>query len=311
MNADPVSDLAKQWSNLLLENGRSTHTGRRYLQAIDRFITWFDQHRQASFLATELSFGDLQAYAADLQETASPNTVNVHISALRSFCNWLTEENLIDHNPALRLKRLCKVQPLAPKVLKPSHIEALLQKAQQTRHAARDYAILQVLAQTGIRISECSALQLGNLQVSEQQSWITVHRPRGKPSRRVALNPFVRRALIDYLALLWKVEATPKKIASELTRRPANEPLWYSQKGGALSKRTISELLEKLVAACSQQNLTPSHTTAHNFRHTFARNYFQEHPGDLMGLADQLGHSSLESTRIYFQTWSDDARQGI
>lgn len=311
MNADPVSDLAKQWSNLLLENGRSTHTGRRYLQAVDRFITWFKQHRQASFLATELSFSDLQAYTAHLQKCASPNTVNLHISALRSFCNWLTEENIIDSNPAWRLKRIDSAQPLAPKVLKPSHVDALLQKAQLTRHAARNYAVIQVMVQTGLRINECSALQLGDLQISEQESWITVCPASSKSSRRLALNSAARCALVDYLALLWSVEASPKKIASELGRRSANEPLWYSQKGGALSSRTISELLEKLVAACSQQDLAPRHTTPHSLRHAFARNYLENHPGDLIGLAEKLGHSSLESTRIYFQTWSDDARQAI
>ena len=51
----------------------------------------------------------------------------------------------------------------------------------------------------------------------------------------------------------------------------------------------------------SARGLVPTATSAHTLRHTFARNYLAEHPGDLVGLAALLGHTSLETTRIYSQ----------
>ena len=47
--------------------------------------------------------------------------------------------------------------------------------------------------------------------------------------------------------------------------------------------------------------VVPAQTSAHTLRHTFARNYLAEHPGDIVGLASLLGHTSLDTTRIYSQ----------
>jgi integrase/recombinase XerC len=47
--------------------------------------------------------------------------------------------------------------------------------------------------------------------------------------------------------------------------------------------------------------LVPVETSAHTLRHTFARNYLAQYPGDLVGLATLLGHSSLDTTKLYSQ----------
>lgn len=70
------------------------------------------------------------------------------------------------------------------------------------------------------------------------------------------------------------------------------------QPEGALSTRNISEMVEGLVADCASRGLVPAETTPHTLRHTFATDYLKDHPGDLVGLAALLGHSSLETTRI-------------
>jgi integrase/recombinase XerC len=49
------------------------------------------------------------------------------------------------------------------------------------------------------------------------------------------------------------------------------------------------------------RGLVPPTASAHTLRHTFAHNYLAEHPGDIVGLAALLGHSSLDTTRIYSQ----------
>ena len=109
----------------------------------------------------------------------------------------------------------------------------------------------------------------------------------------------------------WGVESTVKAVAAVLTQQRAADPLWQSQKGGALSSRTISEVVEGLVAVCAQRDLVPRETTPHSLRHTFATNYLKDHLGDLVGLSALLGHTNLETTRSYVQPTADDLAKRV
>ena len=311
MPVDPEPDFIIQWSNALADNGRAALTRRRYVQALQAFTTWFERQNHEPFDPQRLTPIDLTGYTQQLHQTAKASTVNVHVCALRSFCAWLTDQGHLDRNPALRIKAAGPGEPLAPKALKPAHVNALLREAQQTRHAARDYAITQLMVQTGIRIGECTALCLGDIQLSDRQGWLTIRNGKGHKTRKVPLNASVRQALVDYLAPLWGVEVTVKGVAAAWPHQPPTDPLWRSQKGGALSSRAISDLVETLVVACAQRGLVPDDTTPHTLRHTFAINYLKDHPGDLVGLAALLGHSSLETTRIYVQPSADDLAQRV
>jgi site-specific recombinase XerD len=308
---DAIPDFVASWSTLLDDQGRATLTRRRYTHAVRAFLAWFEQQNHEPFSPQRLTSIDLTAYAQHLQQTAAVSTVNVHVCALRSFCAWLTEQGYIDRNPALRLKAVGAGEPLSPKALKPIHVNALLREAQQTRHAARDYAIIQFMVQTGIRIGECTALRLRDVQISERQGWATIRLGKGNKTRKVPLNASVRQALAAYLAPVWNVEVSVKAVALAWPRHLPSESLWRSQKGGALSSRAISDVVEGLVDACAQRDLVPADTTPHTLRHTFATNYLKDHPGDLVGLAALLGHSSLETTRIYVQPSSDDLAQRV
>src|SRR5437660_551042 len=61
----------------------------------------------------------------------------------------------------------------------------------------------------------------------------------------------------------------------------------------------MAQMLDDLVKAAGA--LVPQKTSAHTLRHTFARNYLAQYPGDVVGLATLLGHSSLDTTRLYSQ----------
>ncbi len=60
-------------------------------------------------------------------------------------------------------------------------------------------------------------------------------------------------------------------------------------------------MIDGLVAVTSARQLVPADASAHTLRHTFAMFYLKDNPGDLVGLATLLGHSSLDTTRIYAQ----------
>ncbi len=152
---------------------------------------------------------------------------------------------------------------------------------------------------------------VGDIHVSERQGQLLVRKGKGNKIRRVPLNTSARQALAEYLGPVWDVEPTVKAVALVWRHRAASEPLWISQKGGALSTRTVSELVEGLVAGCAARGLVPAETTPHTLKHTFATNYLKDHPSDLVGLAALLGHSSLETTCIYVQPTADDLAQRV
>lgn len=311
MTADAGPDLVLSWSTLLMDEGLAPRTRRRYTSAVRAFLTWSEHRNHAPFMPQRLSPIDLTDYTQQLRRAVAASTLNVHICALRSFCAWLTEHDHIERNPALRLKAVGAAGPLLPKALKPAHVNALLREAQQTRHPARDYAIIQCMVQTGMRIGECTALRLGNIQIGERQGWATIRTGKGNTTRKVPLNASVRQSLIAYLAPLWGVDVSTEAVALAWQDRAPSEALWKSQKGGALSSRAISELVEALVAACARHDLVPPDTTPHTLRHTFAMNYLKDHPDDLVGLAALLGHRSLETTRIYVQPSCDERAQRV
>jgi integrase/recombinase XerC len=65
----------------------------------------------------------------------------------------------------------------------------------------------------------------------------------------------------------------------------------------------MGQMIADLVKAAGE--LVPQETSAHTLRHTFARTYLTQYPGDLVGLATLLGHSSLETTRLYSEPSTD------
>jgi len=102
----------------------------------------------------------LIGYRNELQheQHKSISTINLHISALRAWCGWMTEQGYLATNPATHVKLVGGETSSSRKGLKSAQVNALLRQAQISRDPARNYAIVQVLLQTGLRLSECATL---------------------------------------------------------------------------------------------------------------------------------------------------------
>ena len=146
--------------------------------------------------------------------------------------------------------------------------------------------------------------RIGGVKKDCQAMWregIIHHRERQYP---VPLNASARTALAEYLAPRFGSEPTVKAVAAAWPRLPSqarSTPLWRSQKGGTLTTSAMRQMLDIVVRYAAARGLVPASTSAHTLRHTFARNYLSENPGDLVGLAALLGHTSLDTTRLYSQ----------
>jgi site-specific recombinase XerD len=230
--------------------------------------------------------------------------VNGQLSALRAFCAWLTEERYLEVNPAKRLKLVGRQDASSREGLDDTQTNALLRQAHASRDSLRNYAIIQVLLQTGMRLDECCQLTLDDIELGERSGRVTVRQGKGNKARVVPLNASARQALAEYVAPRLNCEPTVRAVARSWQHRPSDSsstPLWQSQKKGILTTSAMRQMIDVLVHDTAARGLVPAQTSAHTLRHTFARNYLAEHPGDLVGLASLLGHTSLDTTRIYSQ----------
>ncbi len=306
MNSQTAGALLDDWLGSLQAADRSIHTIRAYAGAVRRCLAWYEREEGRPPSPADLTPVALTGYRHDLQhrQKQATRSVNTAVAALRAFGCWLAEEGHLPSNPAARLKTVGRQAPPAPAGLADREVHALLRAAGRTRHPARDYALVQLLLQTGLRIGECAALDYEDLIIGERSGSVLVRGGKGNKARTVPLNASARAALIAHAAPVLDVSVTVAAIATAWPRRQrrvAGTPLWRSQKGNRLSTAAIRGLLDGLVRALAARHLVDAAASAHTLRHTFATCYLREHPGDVIGLASLLGHSSLDTTRLYSQ----------
>ena len=152
-------------------------------------------------------------------------------------------------------------------------------------------------------MSECAALTFEDITFGERGGLLQVRAGKGNKARSVPVNASAREAIAAYVAPRLGVEKASLKAVAKGWPKPkslqSKEPLWLSQKGGALTTSAMGQMIAELVKAAGE--LVPQETSAHTLRHTFARSYLAQYPGDVVGLATILGHSSLDTTRLYSQ----------
>ncbi|EFH82326.1 tyrosine-type recombinase/integrase [Ktedonobacter racemifer] len=297
-------EVLPYWLEELQANDRARGTIRRYRSAVEGFLVWYECCEQRSLTFATLTPITLVGYRNDLQRTQrrATSTVNGQISALRAFCAWLTEEHYLETNPARHLKLVGRQEVSSREGLDDAQVNALLRQARTSRDPLRNYAIVQVLLQTGIRLDECSQLTLDDIELGERSGRVTIRQGKGNKACMVPLNASVRQALAEYMASRLNCDPTVKAVARHWPAYSSDSPtipLWLSQKKGILTTSAMRQMIDVLVRDTATRGLVPAQTSAHTLRHTFARNYLAEHPGDLVGLASLLGHTSLDTTRIY------------
>lgn len=331
----PQERLAEQlesWRRSLQEQDRAPGTVEKYVEAVQRFLAWYEQEEGggAPLQLEALTPIALIGYRNYLQheQQKSVSTINLRISALRAWWGWLVDEGYLVTDPSARVK-LVRTASMNKdgsgtsskrEGLTGPQVNALLRQAQASDEGERNYAILQVLLQTGIRLSECSGLRLGDITFGERSGMLLVRAGKGNKARSVPLNASAREALAFYLAPRLglgdlgdregegeekekvSLKAPLRAVAAKWPKAgtpQALEPVWLSRKGGALTSSALGQMMGELVKAAGK--LVPQETSVHSLRHTFAQSYLSLYPGDVVGLATLLGHSSLDTTRLYSQ----------
>ena len=265
----------------------SEHTLRAYVSDLRSFTTYC----QVDELSTEnirsvVILRAIRAWLASLvQQGKSRSTISRRTASIRSFTAWAYRRGYLDSDPGLLVTSARGDQKL-PQVQTPSDTAELLSyAATRTREenspaAIRDWAILETIYATGIRVSEVCSLDTTSI---DQQGMTLRVIGKGNKERVV---PFTRACLSALQA--WLSHGRPSLAIPE-----AGRALFVGDKGKRIDPRVIRAMIHRMCAQAGVRDLAP-----HALRHT-AATHILAGGADLRAVQEMLGHSSLQTTQRY------------
>jgi len=282
-----------------LQSGRdaSSNTVAAYRRDIAEFVR--------RIFDCEDSFNDWQKVDVDaarrfvmaLHEAGdSKRSMQRKISAMRSFFRYLVQQGVVAANPFLKLSPIKADKPL-PTVMNIPEIERLLQaipaywsealaqKLAKTPESAelgrwRDAAMTEVIYSGGMRISEATTLNLGDLDLAQG---IALVRGKGKKERLCAIGNPAQQALLQYF-----------KVRKLYAGRGKDDPVFINHFGERITPRSYQRNLKNYLTRAG----LPVDLTPHKLRHSFAT-HLLDAGADLRSVQEMLGHESLSTTQIY------------
>lgn len=280
--------LIDAWGVYLRANlAVSEHTLRAYVSDLRAFIVYC----QVDELSTEnirsvVTLRAIRAWLASLvQQGKSRSTISRRTASIRSFTAWAYRRGYLDSDPGLLVTSARGDQKL-PQVQTPSDTAELLSyAATRTREenspaAIRDWAILETIYATGIRVSEVCSLDTTSI---DQQGMTLRVIGKGNKERVV---PFTRACLSALQA--WLSHGRPSLAIPE-----AGRALFVGDKGRRIDPRVIRAMIHRMCAQAGVRDLAP-----HALRHT-AATHILAGGADLRAVQEMLGHSSLQTTQRY------------
>jgi site-specific recombinase XerD len=268
---------------LSVEKNFSSHTLKAYCSDIIAFMLWLDGDE-----CTKADFNKLREYLHFIQRfDYKKTTIARKIAAIRTFYKYLYREHFIETNPALSLSAPKKPKSL-PKFLTEEEIEQILNNIKiDTPAGFRNKVIMELLWATGMRVSELSNLNFGDLNLDENEIKVF---GKGAKERIVLISDRAKNYLLQYISTARKLIAPDYNIG-EIND---NSPLFINNTGYRLQNQTIRSAINDVVSKIE----LPKKVTPHVFRHSFATKLI-ENGADLRVVQELLGHAGISNTQIY------------
>ena len=267
-----TNDRIAAYAAYLRREERAAGTVENYLRALTALLRYLD--------GTAVTQESINGWKATLTEQGyAPVTVNAMLAAINGFCRFM--------GWALKAKYL-KVQR---RLFRAPERELTQAEYKRLLHAARKQGkaqlalLMETICATGIRVSEVQYITLEAARAGQAE--ITL---KGK-IRTILLPGKLCRKLLQY--------ARKQKIASG--------EIFLTEGGASMGRRRI---WRELKALCTHAGVAASKVFPHNLRHLFATTFYRAYQ-DIVCLADLLGHSSLETTRIYLAVSGAEYRRRL
>ena len=255
-----IFEAVKKFRTYLAEEEKAAATVEKYIRDVSAFAVWLQGRTLEKSLVLE--------YKRILTEQYAPASVNSMLSSLNGFFEFAERYDC----KVKQLKIQKKIFASTEKELTKSEYERLLRTA-KSKNNERLYLLMQTICSTGIRVSELKFITVE--AVKKEQARINC---KGK-LRDVILPEQLCKILSHYIS--------KQKIKSG--------PIFVSRNGKPLNRSNIWADMKKL---CLAAGVSKNKVFPHNLRHLFAKTFYSLQKY-IVRLADVLGHSSVDTTRIY------------
>lgn len=246
-------------------------------------ITLEDIHKYVSYMATVLK--------------SKPATRARKVSTIRIFFKYLSQKaKLIETNPAQNLETP-KLGKRMPKHLSLDESKKLLETVQNedSRNNQRDYAIITLFLNCGMRLSELVNINIKDITFSEAKLSVV---GKGNKERTIYLNNACISAINEYLL------ERPK----EGIKYNSKDALFLSERRERISNRTVQLIVKKELL---KAGLDTNKYSVHKLRHTAATLMYQYGNVDIRALQELLGHESISTTEIYTHVDNSQIRNAV
>ena len=255
-----TKQITEQFKIYLTEEEKSDNTIEKYIRDVTTFSAWLN--------GKEVTKQAVLQYKKELIEKLAPASVNSVLSSLNSFFAFNEWHECKVKN--LRIQK--QIFSSNEKELTKQEYERLLNAA-KSKSNKRLYYLMQTICSTGIRVSEIKFITVNSVKTGQAEI-----NCKGK-MRRVFLPKQLCRMLKEYIK--------ENNIKSGY--------VFVTRNGQPLDRSNIWSDMKKL---CKTAGVSKDKVFPHNLRHLFARTYYSIQK-DIVRLADILGHSSVNTTRIY------------
>ncbi len=258
---------------------KSENTIKSYKKDLEQFLEFIVGHEMLGDIneIEELHIRGFILYLGDVGITK--RSISRKLSTLRTFFKYLKEKEYIKRNPIILLNNPSFLTKF-PKLLKKDEMKKLRDVIDISKaNGIRDRLIIELLYSSGIRVGELLALGENVIDLEEREIKIV-----GNSNRTVFFSKIARKFLLEYLER--KKEKYKEKYNPDI--------IFVNGSGTRLSDRSLRRIIDRYVKKANlEKEISP-----HTFRHTFGI-YLLEKGMNIHYLQELMGHSSLESTKIY------------
>jgi len=294
-------EIGEFLAHLIHDRDRAPNTIERYREVLEHFAAY---SREALGCPT-ISPDDVGRRVVEVfvrhggrsaDTVSAPSTRNVRLAALRGLFGYLTAEGRLARDPTVGLESV-KVKSNSPGYLTEAEFGRLLAAVETTatdHYVARDFAIITVMLNCGLRISETLSLDLAQVNF-EALRFHAVMR-KGRVREDVVMNHAVADALRRWL--LYR---------KAYRRAEASSVLFLSDRGRRLSARAVQRAFAGYIAAAG---LKDRHLTPHSLRHSCATLLVSRGVG-IETVAEILNHRKLDTTRLYVRILGRQKQEAV
>ena len=241
----------------------------------------------------------IHAYLYYLKDTNNSKAATLarKASTIRIFFAYISnKEKLLEVNPAQNLENP-KLDKRQPKYLTLEESQKLLKIAEDEndRNSERDFAIITLFLNCGMRLSELVSISLNDIQFDECKMTVI---GKGNKERTIYLNKACMEAINKYLSVRPTQGIKPSD----------TKALFLSERLERISKRTVQYIVEKELR---KAGLDTTKYSTHKLRHTAATLMYQYGNVDIRALQELLGHESIATTEIYTHVANNQVRDAV